>query len=203
MYTASYTDAEIISGIKSGRKLDQVIGYIYREYYGLLERLVLQNSGNQADAEDVIQEVLIVFVEMVQKDKYQARASVKSFLYTLTRNLWISEIRRRKSASRRNEAYENGRDTSQKDVSEYLAYKENQHFILSLFAALGDKCQRILTLFYFEEYTMKEILQETDFENEQVLRNKKYKCLKTLIGKVQQSSEIYKQLKKALHHAKW
>jgi len=203
MQTASYADAEIISDIQSEKYLDRAIAHIYKTYYGLLENLVLQNSGNQADAEDVIQEVLLVFVEMVQKEKYQGKASIKSFLYTLTRNMWISELRKRGSASRRHESYENEKENSEADVSEYLAYKEGQQFIQKLFAQLGDKCQQILTLFYYGDYSMKEILQKTDYDNEQVLRNKKYKCLKSLISQVEQSPGIYNQLKNALHHAKW
>jgi RNA polymerase sigma factor (sigma-70 family) len=203
MHTASYTDAELVRDIQSDKHLDRAVAHIYQEYYGLLEKMVLQNSGNQADAEDVIQEVLVVFVEMVQKGKYQGKASIKSFLYTLARNRWISEIRKRGSADRRHEYYESEKDDTEADVSEYLVYKEGQQFIQQLFEQLGEKCQQILTLFYYGDYSMKEILEQTDYDNEQVLRNKKYKCLKTLISRVQQSPEIYDQLKNALHHAKW
>jgi RNA polymerase sigma factor (sigma-70 family) len=203
MQTASYTDADIIRDIQSDEHLERAVAHVYQEYYGLLEKMVLQNSGNAADAEDVVQEVLIAFVEMVRKDKYQGKASVKSFLYTLARNIWISELRKRGSAGRRHEQYESERDDSQSDISEYLSYQEGQQFIRQLFAQLGEKCQQILSLFYYGDYSMKEILQQTDYENEQVLRNKKYKCLKTLISKVQQSPVLYDQLKNALHHAKW
>lgn len=202
MQMAAYTDEDIVRDIHAEQHLNRAMRFIYQHYYGLLENYVLQNSGSKADAEDVIQEVLIVFVEMVQKGKYQGKASVKSFLYTLTRNMWISELRKKGSASRRHEQFESERDESEKDVSEYLSYKEGQQYIRKLFAEMGEACQNILTLFYYENYSMKEILQETDYENEQVLRNKKYKCLKKLIDRVQDSPTVYEQLKNALHHAK-
>ena len=99
------TNKDLILAIKSGKNIDEAISFIYKTYYGLLENIVLSNHGNKADAEDVIQEVLVVFIEMVTKDKYRAEASIKSFLYTLTRNLWISEIRKRSSAQKRNTTY--------------------------------------------------------------------------------------------------
>lgn len=203
MQADAYTDEDIVRDIQSDEHLNRAMRFIYTHYYRLLENMVLQNSGSQADAEDVVQEVLIVFVEMVRKGRYQGKASVKSFLYTLVRNMWISEIRKKGSATRRHEQFESNRPENEKDVSEYLAYKEGQQYIQKLFAQLGDKCQHILTLFYYEDYAMKEILQETGYENEQVLRNKKYKCLKKLIDMVQDSPSVYEQLKNALHHAKW
>ena len=35
-------------------------------------------------------------------------------------------------------------------------------------------------MFYYENLPMKEILEKTEYETEQVVRNKKYKCLKQL-----------------------
>jgi hypothetical protein len=45
---------------------------------------------------------------------------------------------------------------------------------------------------------MKEILQQTDYGSEQVLRNKKYKCLKTLTDYVHSSPELFNTVRDAL-----
>lgn len=196
----SYSDAELTEAIRNGSEIDQAIRFMYGTYYELMERLILSNSGNAEDAEDIFQEVILVFIEMVQKDKYRGEASVKSMFYTLTRNLWITELRKRNSTSKRNEYFEVDRDVIEQDVTDYLAYKENQKYVLDLFEQLGDKCKEILTLFYFEGLSMKEILAKVNYQNEQVLRNKKYKCVKEIIDKVQGSPSIFKNLKTALQN---
>lgn len=196
------TNDDLILAIKSGENIDEAIGFIYKNYYGLLENIVLSNNGTKADAEDIIQEVLVVFIEMVNKDKYRAEASVKSFLYTLTRNLWISEIRKRSSAYKRNTTFEESRELIEGDISNYLVYHESQKLIMTLFEKLGEKCNQILTYFYYNNYSMKEILERMDYGNEQVLRNKKYKCLKTLINLVNSSPAIKENLKTALQNGK-
>lgn len=196
------TNDDLILAIKSGENIDEAIGFIYKNYYGLLENIVLSNNGAKADAEDIIQEVLVVFIEMVNKDKYRAEASVKSFLYTLTRNLWISEIRKRSSAYKRNTTFEESRELIEGDISNYLVYHESQKLIMTLFEKLGEKCNQILTYFYYNNYSMKEILERMDYGNEQVLRNKKYKCLKTLINLVNSSPAIKENLKTALQNGK-
>jgi RNA polymerase sigma factor (sigma-70 family) len=196
----NYSDPELVSAIQSEAGIEGAIAFIYRNYYRLLESFVLSNSGREADAEDIIQEVLIVFVEMVQKNKYRGEASVKSFLYTLTRNLWISELRKRSSGTKRNEFFEHGREKTEQDVSHYLVYKESQKSVMKLFDQLGEKCKQILTLFYYDNLPMNEILKHTTYENEQVLRNKKYKCLKELTDRIQASPFIYNELKSALKY---
>lgn len=200
--TKSFSDADLITAIKTGSDIDNAIGFIYRNHYRLLENIVLTNSGDKMDAQDLIQEVLVLFVEMVQKEKYRGEASVKSFLYTLTRNQWITELRKRGSDSKRNELFENSRDRVEEDITSYLTYREAQNTVSELFERLGTTCKQILTLFYYENLSMKDILKQTNYENEQVLRNRKYKCLKELTDMIQQSPTLSNTIKSALQNAK-
>ncbi|MBC7920633.1 MAG: sigma-70 family RNA polymerase sigma factor [Ferruginibacter sp.] len=197
----SFSDADLVTAIKTGNGIDHAIGFIYRTHYRLLESFVLANRGDAMDAEDLIQEVLVIFVEMVQKDKYRGEAGVKSFLYSLTHNLWISELRKRSSTAKRNALFENNRETVEKDVAGYLMYKEAQKKVIELLGGLGEKCKQILTLFYYENLPMKEILKQTSYENEQVLRNKKYRCLQQLTTTMRQSPAIFDDLRNLLQYA--
>jgi RNA polymerase sigma factor (sigma-70 family) len=195
----SYSDQELITAIKDERTTDQAIGFIYREYYGYLESCVVVNGGQASDAEDVIQEALIAFVEIARQNRFRGESSVKSFLYTLTRNLWVSEIRKRTSSGRRNLVFESAKDPVEQGAIQYLAYKEDQKLILDLFAQLGDKCRQILLLVYYENLPMSEILEQVEgYQNEQVLRNKKHKCMKTLEKMISENPDIALQLKNAL-----
>ena len=198
----NFSDTELIAAIRTGNDIDNAVGFVYRNYYRLLENFILTNSGNEMDAEDTIQEVLVVFIDIVQTDKYRSEASVRSFLYTLTRNLWITELRKRTSDLRRNELFETSREKEEEDVSGYLVHKEAQTILAELFERMGETCKHILTLFYYENLSMKEILKQMNYENEQVLRNKKYKCLKELTDIVQQSPTIFNNVKSALQRSK-
>jgi RNA polymerase sigma-70 factor (ECF subfamily) len=48
------------------------------------------------------------------------------------------------------------------------------------FDALGEKCQKILTLFYYQQYNIKEIMAEGNYNSENVVKSQKSRCLKTL-----------------------
>jgi len=175
---------------------------MYQCYHGDLVKLVLSKSGNQEDAEDMIQEAFVIFVEMVQQGKYQGKSSIKTFLYTLVRNLWVSSLRKKMSDEARHKVFEEEKEKIEEDIADYIHYREGQQMIVRLLETTGEKCLKILKLFYFEELSMKEICAQTDYENEQTLRNKKYKCLKGLIGKVRSSPQVYNTIKSALQYGK-
>lgn len=198
----SYTDDELIAVIENQADVNQAITYLYKTYYRMLERYVLVNSGNEMDAEDLIQDVMVAFVDLVKQGRYRGEASVKSFLHTLARNLWITELRKRGSMAKRNEWFELERDRLTDDVSDYVTYSEAQQTVAELFDRLGETCRMILTLFYYDDLSMKEILKRTHYENEQVLRNRKYKCLKEIAELIQRSPSIYANVKAALQRTR-
>ena len=198
----SYSDADLITAISTQADVNGAITYLYKTYYRLLERYVMANSGNEMDAEDVIQDVMVAFVDLVQQGKYRGEASVKSFLHTLARNLWITELRKRGSTTKRNELFEMDRDQLTDDVSEYVTYWEAQQTIADFFKRMGETCRKILTLFYYHDLSMKDILKQTNYENEQVLRNRKYKCLKEITDMIQRTPGIYENVKAALRRTR-
>jgi RNA polymerase sigma factor (sigma-70 family) len=193
-------DQDLIELILTKKQQNMALNLLYKRHYGLLENYVLQNSGSLEDAGDVIQEVMLVFVQMITQGKFRGESTIKSLLYNICRNLWISELRRRKSAIARHEKYEMKSEKTELDISETIARTENLKYIMKIFNQLGEQCKKVLQLFYYEELTMKEVCEKLNYSSEQVLRNKKYKCLKSLIQKTQSSPEIYKNLQKALRH---
>ena len=198
----AYTDQEIVASLKNEKAMDAAVGFIYHNYYGILENFVVNNKGTKDDAADIIQETIIAFIEIVQKDKFRGEASVKSFLYTITKNLWFSEIRKRTSSDNRNRVFEKGKDLAEQETVQHMIKRESVNLIQELFQRLGDKCKQLLLMVYYEDLSMKEILERiTDYENEQVLRNKKYKCMKQLEQMIQDNELIKTQLKNALQYA--
>ncbi|MDF2159276.1 sigma-70 family RNA polymerase sigma factor [Algoriphagus sp. CAU 1675] len=196
----SFSDQELIEKISKKKDQNTAIRQLYQEHYGMLENYILQNSGSHEEAADLIQEVMLVFVKMVSDAKFRGESSIKSILYSICRNLWITELRKRKSTLNRQGIFHSNSEETDEDVTKAIAKQESLNYVMDLFDRLGEQCKQILKLFYYEELPMKEICQKLDFSSEQVLRNKKYKCLKTLNESVKSSPEIYKNLQKALRH---
>jgi RNA polymerase sigma factor (sigma-70 family) len=195
----NFPDSELVRNIRDGQRMDETIKAIYRSHFESLSWYVVNNSGSRQDAEDIFQEVLVNFIDLVQKDKFRGESTVKTFLFSLNRYTWLNELKRRGRALAREEKYERGQEQVELDSSHWIADREGKTAILNLVAELGDTCQKILLLFYYENMSMKEILDATDYENEQVVRNKKYKCLKQLEKMILEKPHLKETLKTLLH----
>jgi RNA polymerase sigma factor (sigma-70 family) len=195
----SYSDSELIVNIKTGRLMDESIKMIYRQYFSLLSSYVINNSGNQQDAEDIFQEVIVSFIDLVQRDKFRGESSVGTFLYAMNRHTWLNELKRKGRSELRERKFELVRGNEEEDVSHFIADREAKNEVLNVVGRLGEACKKILLLFYYENKGMKEILEETDYENEQVVRNKKYKCLKQLEHMINQNPGLMNTLKNIFH----
>jgi hypothetical protein len=60
---------------------------------------------------------------------------------------------------------------------------------------LGQICKQILVGYYLEEKSMKVLLNEFEFKNEQVLRNRKNLCMKRLKKLLTADKVLYQKLK--------
>lgn len=193
------TDSELVGAIRQGRAMENALKFIYRQHFESLGRYVEQNNGSRQDAEDIFQEVLVSFIGLVQEDKFRGESSVKTFLYSMTRNTWLNELKRRGRSELRELKYEKAKDREEMDISHTIAGREAKLEVLSLVEQLGEGCKKILLLFYYENLSMKEILENTDYENEQVVRNKKYKCLKQLEQMISANPALKQNMKNLLH----
>lgn len=195
----NFPDDEIVSNLRAGQRMNDIIQSIYRNHFESLSRYITNNSGSRQDAEDIFQEVLVNFIELVQKDKFRGESSIKTFLFSMNRHTWLNELKRRGRALSREEKFEKGQERVEMDTSHLIAEREEKAAIAALVSELGDTCKKILTLFYYENLSMREILEVSDYENEQVVRNKKYKCLKQLEQMLNTKPHLKQALKSLLH----
>lgn len=195
----NFPDSELVENLKSGQRMDESIKAIYRSHFESLCWYVMNNSGSRQDAEDIFQEVVVNFIDIVQKDKFREESTVKTFLFSLNRYTWLNELKRRGRAMAREEKYERGQERVEMDTSHFIADREGKSEVLRIVGELGETCRKILLLFYYENMSMKEILDVTDYETEQVVRNKKYKCLKQLEQMIMEKPFLKETLKNLLH----
>lgn len=195
----NFPDSEILNNLRSRDKMDTAIRAIYNQFSGPLHWYILNNNGNQEDAEDIFQEVVINFIDLVQKDKFRGESTLKTFLYSLNRFTWLNELKKRGRSLVREERFEKEQDRLNEDGAEGMEEREGKMQVLNTLESLGDTCRKILLLFYYENMSMKEILDTTDYESEQVVRNKKYKCLKQLEQMLNKNPALKKSLKNLLH----
>ncbi|HZE83375.1 MAG TPA: sigma-70 family RNA polymerase sigma factor [Puia sp.] len=189
-----YTDAELIAAIGNKNELNEAIMFIYQKYAATTSSFIIHYGGSQQDAEDVFQETVISFIDIVNKEKFRMDASIKTFLVSVAKNIWLNEVKKRERSGFRDKQFETGRNQSEMDIGQIIGDQEQKRQLRDLVYQLGEPCKKILMLFYYENLSMKEIVDHLPYENEQVVRNKKYKCLQQLTGLIKENPLIARQL---------
>jgi RNA polymerase sigma factor (sigma-70 family) len=137
---------------------------------------------------------VVTFIDLVRKGKFRRESSIKTFLVSIARNIWLNELKRKKSGDQRAKIFEANRGHIENDIIENLNQREMREQLLSLIDRLGESCRKILTLFYYENLPFGEIIGKMGYETEQVARNKKYKCMKELSDLIRNNPALLKRV---------
>lgn len=132
--------------------------------------------------EDVYSEAVIDFYENILKKKYKHSASIKTYLFTLGRNKIVNIIQKGITHQRKTDEIII-QEESRATVSPEATQRQNEQaaVVKALMSKLCKNCRQVLTLFYFDELSMKEIAEEMNYKNANVSKTKKRDCFKKLM----------------------
>ena len=194
-----FSDAELVEAIREKEMLDSAILQLYKDHAEITRSFIKGKGGTEQDADDIFQETVVSFIDSVQKSKFRQESGIRTFLISISKNLWYNEIRRRQRAGNRERLFEADRDQEDSGVNEIIQDRELKKQLNLLLQDLGDSCRKILELFYYENLSMKEIVLHLHYENEQVVRNKKYKCLQQLTDKMKLNTLVARQINELIN----
>ncbi len=189
-----FSDAELEEAIREKNMLDQAIRQLYQQHSEITRSFIMGKGGTVQDADDIFQETIIAFIDTVQKGKFRQESGIRTFLISISKHLWYNEIRKRQRAENREKLYESDREIEEEGIGRIIQDRELKQQLNQMLQDLGDSCRKILELFYYENLSMKEIVSHMHYENEQVVRNKKYKCLQQLAEKMKLNPLAAKQI---------
>ena len=140
---------------------------------------VTHNSGTADDADDLLQEAVIVLWERVRDGSFEYRSKLSTFLYGVVKNLWsrrLARKRRERPADPDPDAIA-GEDP---DALETIVRSEEIEAVQNAMRKLSEQCRKLLLLFYWEMKPMEEIATLMGFANADTAKSKKYQCKKSL-----------------------
>jgi len=74
--------------IEKIRKEDRkTLSKIYEETYPMVAKYVRENSGSEADAQDVFQDGFYLFIQKVNHSEIELTSKISTFLFGISRNL--------------------------------------------------------------------------------------------------------------------
>jgi RNA polymerase sigma factor (sigma-70 family) len=178
---------EIVTGIR--HKNNDVIKFIYKEYFPIFSNYVLANHGNMIDAEDVFQEALVAIYKNLRDDRTLEIKDFSAYIFTITSFIWKKKIR---DDSVIDEVSLNlGEHEGISDDSEKLNLEADlklgiyqKHFL-----SLDEESRKILQLF-FAKIPMVEIAKAMGYSSEEYAKKRKYLAQKTLIARIKSDPDF-------------
>lgn len=179
-----YSDDSFVKAIKENNH--RIIHIFYQEYFPLARSIVEKNSGTYEDSQDLFQDALTVLFEKIRLGKLSLNCSLKTFLYSICKNIWKQRLDRKwrllyqdEIVSESIEDYEAiPIETNEEEIERKRLY--NVHFL-----SLPPDCQKILQLYYLKT-NLKEIAKYMGFKDEFYAKTRKYLCKNMLRKKIMQ-----------------
>ncbi len=139
-----------------------------------VRKWIKANNGSRADADDVLQDAMIAFYQMIHKPEFKLSVKPETLLFAIAKRIWLSQLRQNRHMLT-GELTEgiNPVEMDTLDFDNDWQYTQMEKTLV----LLGDKCKELLELFYFKKKDMVEIAELLGFRNDKVAKAMKYKCL--------------------------
>ncbi len=169
------TDQQLIQLLISRERATVERGweYVYANYFPTVRDMIRKNNGSVDDAVDVFQDALLILNRNLINDTFRGDASIKTYLFSICRNLWLKEYREKQ---RRLTVETEGIEVSEHDIN----YLVKVDVVSLLMDELGEDCRNILIEYYFNNKSMSELKEMFNVNSIQAVKNKKWRCLNYL-----------------------
>ena len=170
------SDKSILEAIRNND--ETALDYLYKSNIRMIIKIVVDNNGSQEDAQEILQDVLVLFWEKVYNGKFDLTSKISTYLYAVAKNKWLQELNRRKKHTTIEDIKNN--PGHNKLALEQIEEEETIEIVKKCLDQLNPLCKKILILYYYQGMSMNEISKETGLANENVAKAKKYQCKKEL-----------------------
>ena len=170
-------DARLLDRLRNGD--EEVLVEFYDENRAVITAYILRNNGCQADADDMLQEAVVILWERVRSGRYEHTAKTSTFLYAIVKNLWSRQLARKRRELSGETDPDDMADPAESPL-EALMETEQAGQVQQALSRIGEPCRSLLLLFYWEEHSMEEIAKQLGFANADTAKAKKYQCKKAL-----------------------
>lgn len=152
---------------------------LYKSHFGMIQHFVTNNNGSFDDARDIFQEAMITLYEKVQLDNFALTCQIKTYLFSICKNLWLKRLQQMGKYSAPLSAQEE--TVSVEDDLEQFEKKDAAFAIMDrALNSLGEPCKSLLEGYYLNKKGMQELASQFGYTNADNAKNQKYKCLMRL-----------------------
>lgn len=168
----------IIQLLKSGDAAFYEQQYeLYREEF---MGYALKKGVHPEAAIDIYQDsFIIVFQNAVSGKLDTLSSSLKTYIFGIANNKILEFYRKENKTVNLDEQFHIKEEMIELELKENVL-NERQLSMSSAFKKLGDRCKNIISLFYLDGLTIKEIMESENYTSENTVKAQKSRCMKQL-----------------------
>ena len=152
---------------------------LYKSHFSMIQHFVTNNNGSFDDARDIFQEAMITLYEKVQLDNFALTCQIKTYLFSICKNLWLKRLQQMGKYSAPLSAQEE--TISVEEDMDQFEKKDAAFAIMDrALNSLGEPCKSLLEGYYLNKKGMQELANQFGYTNADNAKNQKYKCLMRL-----------------------
>ena len=187
----NHEDQKYIDGLVQNNVF--VIQTIYDKFAPKVINYIKQNSGDVANAKDVIQETIITIYHQATEKGLQLTCPFDAYFFLLCKRKWLNQLKKRgKKEVTINEEVLSKDDDAQELAFETSLFEQQHSLFKDMFQKLGQACKDLLTA-TFKIKSMEKVAESLGVTYAYA-RKKKSLCIGKLTKMVQESPR-YKNLK--------
>lgn len=179
-------DIELIAALKQRDR--NAFKYLYKNYTRPIKHFVKTNGGQDVDAEEIEQNVIVLLYEKIASGNFVLHEGTKlsTYMFAVGKNMWYKKGSINNRIKLEDEITEIAVEF---DFDELLdGSNQNEKIIIEALQNSDQDCKEILTMYYYDNKSMREISLNLGTISEENLRKRKYKCIqklkKVLIDKI-------------------
>lgn len=142
---------------------------------------------------DVYQDTYVVFYQNVITGKLKELTSALStYLFGIGKNLIMKTLKKNKKTVRSEYALSIAKsdDAAIESMDLFPSLTHEQKLLKKYFETLGEQCQKLLTMFYYRGLSIDEIITMGGYNNANVVKSQKSRCLKVLKERILKPQEL-------------
>ncbi len=152
---------------------------LYLTNFPKVRRYVLKHNGDEQQAKDIYQDAFLAMWRNIKNDRFldQGHSLINGYLFKIAKYKWLDHLR---SAKYKNTIFINhDLEFNESEVEIEESNGKRLKLVMDCFGNLGERCQTLLKLFYFERRPYSEIAKILAID-EASAKNAKYRCQEQL-----------------------
>lgn len=180
------SDKSIIEGIRN--QDDAMLNWLYDNYFPVVRKHILNNSGTTDDVSDIFQDSVIILYNQICDNTLTLTSDLKGYFFGIARNRWKEHLRVRKVTVALDE------NIPDESPDEELTDPFFERIVTRAFKKLNREHQQILTLFS-NGHSYVEMAKKLKLGNETNARRRKYMSKEALMELVREDPEYQEYLR--------